>query len=227
MKRVLITGSSGTIGSVLKSDLPYDTTDFDLPDKNVKDLTQLVESARGHDVIVHLAWNKKHDDWLTENFDQDNLRNEFNVYEAASLAGVKRVIMASSVHADDFVKHTRQGMLKPYDLPIPDSPYGASKCMLEALGRYYAHAKGLEVVCVRYGGVNKLDVAPTHPESERQVWLSQRDCLSLVTKIIDVDSVFNNYAIVYAVSDNEGRLHDISNPFDWQPQDSAPAIKSK
>lgn len=220
MKKVLITGSGGVIGSILQGSLPHETTDFDLPHSNVKDFSHLLEKARGHDIIVHLAWNKKYDDWLTERFDPGNIQNDFNVYEAAHQAGVKRVIMASSVHADDFVGH-KPGLLNPYALPVPDSPYGASKCMIEALGRYYASAKGLEVICVRYGGVNKTDIPPKTPYSERQVWLSQRDCLSLITSLIEAPKVPQKYAIVYGVSNNIDRLHDITNPFGWQPQDRA------
>lgn len=221
MKKVLITGSGGVIGSILSASLPHETTDFDLPHSNVKDFPHLLEKARGHDVVVHLAWDKKHDNWLTENLDPGNIQNDFNVYEAAHQAGVRRVIMASSVHADDFVGHKQPGLLNPYALPVPDSPYGASKCMIEALGRYYASAKGLEVICVRYGGVNREDTPPTSPYSERQVWLSQRDCVNLVTSLIEASEVPGKYAIIYGVSDNKDRLHDITNPFGWEPQDRA------
>ena len=221
MKKVLITGSGGVIGSVLTEGLPHDTTDFDLPESNVLDFPHLLEKARGHDVIVHLAWNKKKDDWLTEGLDTENIQGNFNVYEAAQQAGVKRVIIASSVHADDFVGPNVAAPLDPYALPTPDSPYGASKCMIEALGRYYAHGKGLEVVCIRFGGINRDDKAPDSPQSERQVWLSQRDCVSLVTACIQAESVPNGYAIVYGISDNQDKVHNLTNPFGWHPQDKA------
>lgn len=219
MKKVLITGSGGVIGSILKKGLPHETTDFDLPHANVLNFTHLLDAAIGHDVIVHLAWNKKYDDWLSEGLDPENIQGNFNAYEAAHQAGVKRIIIASSVHADDFVGHKQSGLLNPYALPVPDSPYGANKCMVEALGRYYASAKGLEVICVRYGGVNKTDIPPKTPYSERQVWLSQRDCINLITSLIEASEVPEKYAIVYGVSHNKDRLHDITNPFGWEPKD--------
>lgn len=221
MAKVLITGSGGAIGRVLKAGLSHETTDFDLPDSNILDFKQLVESMRGHDVVIHLAWSKKHDDWLAENFDTDNMQGSFNVYEAAHQAGVKRVIMASSVHAHDFVGDQTEPPLKPYSLPIPDSPYGASKCMTEALGRYYAHGKELEVICIRFGGINQANTPPETPYSERQVWLSQRDCIELINACVNAPAVPNRYAIVYGVSRNKDLLHDLSNPFGWQPQDGA------
>lgn len=221
MKKVLITGSGGVIGGVLKKGLPHETTDFDLPHSSVGNLQQLIETARGHDAIIHLAWNKHKDDWLSENLNTENIQNCFNVYEAANQAGVKRVIIASSVHADDFVGNHIQAPLNPYALPTPDSPYGASKCMMEALGRYYAQAKGLEVICIRFGGINKSDVPPPSPPSERKVWFSQADCVSLVIACLQADEIAGNFVIVHGVSNNAGLVHDLSNPFGWTPEDGA------
>lgn len=223
MPKILVTGSNGTVGKALQRHLPHDTTDFDLPEHNAEDYAHVVAKAKGHDMIIHLAWDFESDGWLAENLNPDNTQISFNIYQAAVDAGVKRVIMASSVHADKFAGRDvqSQGLLQPYDLPTPDSPYGAGKCMMEALGRYYASAKGLEVVCIRLGGVNKDDTPPHSPPSEQQVWLSQRDCADLIQRCIDTESIPNNYSIVYAVSDNAGRLHDISNPFGWLPIDGA------
>lgn len=218
--RVLITGSGGTIGSILKKHLPHETTDFDLPEHDAEKFKHVYEKAKGHDVLVHLAWDFENDgfagDWLNE----DNALISYNIYQAAVDAGVKRVIMASSVHADRFISRDELP-LRPYDLPLPDSPYGASKVMMEALGRYFADAKGLEVICLRIGGVNKHDAPPKSPPSERKVWLSQSDCASLVKACIDAKSVPNNYAIAYGISNNKDLLHDLSNPFGWEPQDGA------
>ena len=221
--KVIITGSGGTVGSVLQAHLPYDTTDFDLPELNAKNFSHLFEQAKGHDTLVHLAWDFEMDGWLGENLNPDNTLMSFNVYEAARQAGVKRVIMASSVHADEFHSRdaARDGLLKPYDLPKPDSPYGASKVFMEALGRYYADAKDLEVICIRFGGVNREDQPPTSPDSERKVWLSQRDCARLVQTCVDAAEIPGRYAIVYGVSNNKDRLHDLTNPFGWQPLDGA------
>lgn len=143
------------------------------------------------------------------------------MYKAAVEARVRRVVMASSVHADRFTDRQVDGLLSPYSLPLPDSPYGAGKVMMEALGRYYADAKDLEVVCVRFGGVNPANVAPDNPDSERQVWLSHRDCTSLVAACLKAVRIPNNFELLYAVSNNTGRRHDLSNNIDWTPVDGA------
>ncbi len=221
MKKVLITGSSGVVGRIVTAGAEFEVTHYNLPEFDALNYEQLVEAAKGHDVLIHLAWNKTHDDWLTENFDTENMQHSYNVLHAAAVASVPRVIIASSVHADKFAHREVRSLLRPYELPLPDSPYGASKTMIEAMGRYFADAKGLEVICVRLGGVNKTDVPPNSPESERHVWLSSRDCVSFFNAAVAIDSVPGKYAITYAVSDNVCRVHDFSNPFGWKPQDGA------
>jgi len=223
MHKVLVIGSNGVIGNILQEQLPHQTTDFDLPEYNALDYQHIYEKAKGHDTIVHLAWDFESDGWLAENLNPNNTKISYNVYQAAVDAGVKRVIVASSVHADKFAGRDVPAaeLLQPYDLPTPDSPYGAGKVFLEALGKYYADAKGLEVICIRFGGVNRDDTPPESPHSERQVWLSQRDCATLVQSCIEAPSISNNYAIVYGISDNKDRLHDISSPFGWKPADGA------
>ncbi len=218
--KILMTGSGGTVGNILKQGLnEHEITDFDLPKHDILDYSQLLHTLPGHDAVIHLAWATKHDNWLTERFEPKNLQGAFNVLEAAQQAGVKRVIIASSVHADDFVNHGQDDLLDPYTLPVPDSPYGAAKCMVEALGRYYASAKSLEIICIRFGGVNSNDAPPDSPPSERHVWLSQRDCVALVEASLIAEKIPNNYTIVYGVGNNIDRQHSLENSLGWQPQD--------
>lgn len=214
---ILLTGSNGVIGTVLKDNLKHTITYFDLPDFDVRDYEQILEKAKGKDAIVHLAWDTQTDNFRSDYLNPDNMLKTFNVYRAAVAAGVKRVIMASSVHADKFTDRHIEEMLNPYDLPLPDSPYGAGKVMMEALGRYYADAKGIEVICVRFGGVNPADIPPESSESERQVWLSHGDCSRLITVCLEAIEVPNSFQVIYGISDNIGRVQDISNPFDWEP----------
>ncbi|MGA2968047.1 MAG: NAD-dependent epimerase/dehydratase family protein, partial [Candidatus Levyibacteriota bacterium] len=153
-----------------------------------------------------------------------------NVYKAALETGISRVIMASSVHADTFYLPRGERILKPYDIPYPDSPYGADKIAMEKLGREYAR-KRLEVICIRFGGVaTVLDAAnPKTQESleqiaERAARLSHQDAVSLVRKCLTAEKVPNNFVILYGVSDNYGRIHDLMNPFGWQPVHNAENI---
>lgn len=111
-------------------------------------------------------------------------------------------------------------LMSPERTPLPDSPYGQSKYDMETLGRNIAARRELEVVCVRFGGINAANKPPKEPVRRRR-WLSNEDCVSLVLAAIDADTVVNNFTVVYAVSDNPGRIHDISNPFGWTPKSAA------
>lgn len=221
MKRVVITGANGTIGTVLRRGLTdYDITPIDLPEVDAGDYERLLQVFLGHDVVVHLAWNGKIENFRSGKIDPNNNLMTFNVYRAAIEAKVPRVVMASSVHADNFYKWRGPGLLTP-DITIgPDSPYGASKVFMEALGRHYTQ-QGLEVVCIRFGGVNPRDTLEVEEEGYGRVWLSHRDCVALVKTCIDAPKIPNNFLIVYGVSNNSQKVHDYSNPLGWLPKDDA------
>lgn len=216
--KVLITGSRGTIGTILVAGLRHDITAFDLPDHDARSLEQLTSLAAGHDAIVHLAWDTRIENYQSDDINPDNALMAFNVYRAALEAGVGRVVMASSVHADD-ASLPREGLLSPTSVPTPDSPYGATKVFVEALGRYYA-GQGLAIVCLRFGGVRLNHATRADFGARERVppsWLSHHDCIALVEACLTAE-VPGGYAVIYAVSDNEGRVHDTGNALGWFPQ---------
>lgn len=220
MKRVTVTGANGVIGAVLRKGLSgFEVTPIDLPGVDVRDYGKLLGIFKGHSAVVHLAWNWK-ENFQSGSVSSDNNVMTCNVYRAAMEAKVPRVIMASSVHADSFYDWKGSGLLSPERVPVPDSPYGASKVFMEALGRYYA-SKGLEVVCIRFGGVNPSDSQKTGERDYKKVWLSHRDCAGLVSACLDTPKIPNNFLIVYGISDNKGRVHDYSNPLGWKPLDGS------
>lgn len=225
MKKIAITGANGTIGRVLQNDLKeeFRITSLDLPAFDARSQKSMREAFSGHDAVIHLAWQYPADSIGRSSFDHINALMTSNIYEAVIDAKVPRVIMASSIHADDFITWEGPELLTTDKLPVPTSPYGASKVFMEALGRYYAK-RGLEVVCIRFGGINLQDALteeiltkePYYP----RVWFRHKDCVSLVKACVEAESVPKNYSIVYGVSENSNRIHDLTNPFGWSPADS-------
>lgn len=219
VRTVVVTGVKGVIGTVISGGLAgWEIRGVDLPECDVRDYDQVLGAFRGAHAVVHLAWD------TTENFrsgtlESDNHLMTHNVYAAARAAGVGRVVAASSVHADRFWPR-RQALRRIDDLPVPDSPYGASKVFVEALGRYTARL-GTEVVCIRFGGVNSADTTP-QTEPERGVWLSHRDCRTLIARALIAPLPPGGYVALYGISANRGRLHDLTNTLGWSPQDGAP-----
>lgn len=221
MKRILLIGSKGVIGSIIRKELSeYHITNFDTPDHDARDYADLIKIMSKHDVVIHLGWDTKTENWKSETINPDNALMTFNVYKAALEAKVPRVIMASSVHADDFSHWKGSELMSANAVSTPDSPYGASKVFMEALGRYYAK-KGLEVVCIRFAGLNSDNRPSSNDPLAQKKWFSHHDCGELIKTIVEAAAVPNNFVVMYGVSNNPGRIHDVSNPFGWKPKDGS------
>jgi len=175
--KILVTGGAGLIGSstidlLLREHTPTKIVIFDnlvrgrlanveraLADKRVSfvegdiaDSAAIERATRGMDAVIHLAALR-----ITACAAEPRQALEvmcdgsFNVVEAARLAGVTRVVAASSASiyglADSFP--TREDH-HPYN---NRTWYGASKVMLEGLLRSYHAMYGLPYVAMRYFNV--------------------------------------------------------------------------
>jgi NAD+ dependent glucose-6-phosphate dehydrogenase len=252
-RRVLVTGAEGVIGTAVREHLEgrYELTSLTLTPQefhsyvaDVADLDAIRPAFEGVDAVVHLAASPAietpWDDVL-----HNNIVGTYNVFEAARLAGVERVVFASSNHVVGMYElDGAPALYEPddercYDHTAeirPDSLYGVSKAYGEALGRMYMERYGLRVFCLRIGAVREND-DPTQPtvnplidlDAEgrrnrlRAVWLSRRDCAELIASCLDVEDV--PWAVVYGVSGNARRFWDLTHARDllgWEPRDSAP-----
>ena|SRR3990167_2973106 len=218
--KIAITGANGRVGRSLIPELDsdrFEITQLDLPEHDVSDLDHLIEVTKGHDALIHFAWNALRDNYQTGNIDTVNTQMIFIAYQAAVANKIPRVIMASSNHAHNHDLRDTDGKIRPsINPPIPDSPYGAEKVLMEALGRYYARDHGLEVVCIRIGNVNDEDKPNSDTPSR---WMSHADFGRLVTAVLTADEVPDNFQIVYGVSKQE--VFDWVNPFGYEPQDGS------
>lgn len=210
MKRVLITGAAGAIGSVLRRGLRSRYGLLRLADSrpvdaaaageetvrgDVTDMETALAMTRGIDCLVHLAGIPQEDSW--ENILQANIVGTYTVFEAAYRNGVKRVIYASSNHVIGF--HRAERELDTAAPLRPDSRYGVSKVFGEALGRLYADKFGMDVFCLRIGSFRPA------PEDRRQLatWLSPDDAVRLVTACIEAPG--RGFVVAYGVSANRRR----------------------
>ena len=166
--RVLVTGGDGKIGRAVARRWPRGRlTSFDLPGGDVHDSAALTAAARGHDAILHLAWDAT-EDYNSGTISPENLAMALGALEAACAAGVGRVVLASSVHADAWWPPGEE-LLDPATTPVPTSPYGASKVAIEGLARHFAAHRGLETVAIRFGGVTADDARPAEARAPRGV----------------------------------------------------------
>lgn len=224
MKRVLLTGANGGIGSRLRRLLPplYELVLTDLvPPADLEpaeafiaadlaDASAIESASRGIDGIVHLGGHSTESSW--ETILRSNIIGTYNLFEAARKQGVGRVVFASSNHAVGF--YPRAQTIGTEALPLPDTRYGVSKAFGEALGALYAHKYGLAVLCIRIG-----NVSGTPADARRlAIWLKPSDLVSLVRIGLEREGLV--YELVYGMSDNARGWWDNSRAYElgYQPE---------
>jgi len=125
-------------------------------------LDELFRSAR-FDQIIHLAARAGVRPSLLEPalYQRVNVEGTVNLLEAARLAGVKKVTIASSSSVYGVNSKVPFSESDPIFSAI--SPYAASKLACEALGHVYHHVYGMDIVMLRfftvYGPRQRPDLA--------------------------------------------------------------------
>lgn len=249
-RRVLVTGLSGLIGGVLRKHVEGTyalralnrraVPGVDCHRADLADLAAIRPAFVGVDTVVHLA-AAAGDNNAPADILRSNVTGAYNVFEAARLAGVARVIFASSgatvagwereaplkhVVAGDYDKLGDWARLT-HESPLrPGGLYGVSKIWGEALGRHYSDAYGMSVICLRIGRVKEED-RPTGPR-ERSVWCSQRDVVRMIVACIEAP-VTLRFDTFFVVSDNRWSYRDLDHAravLGWTPLDSADRHRS-
>ena len=208
MRRVLLTGANGGIGTRLRtllrgiypelilSDLnqPHDlAADENFVQADLADFSSVAHIVQGVDGIIHLGGFSVEGPW--ETILQANIVGCYNLFEAARRAKVRRVVFASSNHAMGFYPRTQT--VGSEEHVRPDSRYGVSKAFGEALGSMYADKHGMGVFCIRIGNVDDQPV----DERRLAIWLRPDDLVQLIR--IGLERPGIHYEIVYGMSDNK------------------------
>lgn len=224
MQTVLITGCNGTIGSILMEGLEskYLLEGVDLPE-DISSYEVLKSRVVGVDTVIHLA-HKPH---LPEEpieqrmrIQPQNVQMDVNVFTAVIEGKVKRLVLASSVHAD---RHRDPAVLVPLTPPgsyYPVTPYGVYKLIGEEVGKALSHRFGFEFIGVRFGGVSADGSVKSGP-GQTATWLSHRDLVGAIDACLSHEPVAGRSSVFYVVSNNADRIHDTTNPFGWVPQDDS------
>ena len=216
MQKVLLTGASGGVGTRLRKLLPpiypglvlSDITqpqDLSAQEAFIKaDLSSFAEvraAVAGVESIIHLGGYSVEGPWDT--ILNANIIGTYNLFEAARLEGVKRIVFASSNHVVGFFPRKEK---IPTKVNLrPDSRYGVSKAFGEALAAFYAFKHDIGCLCIRIGNVGEA------PLDERRlaIWLKTEDLVALIR--IGLERPDLVYEVVYGMSDNQRAWWDNSN----------------
>jgi len=234
MKKILLTGAAGTLGSVLRPHLDSIATTRRLSDIvdianighdeevmkcELGDLAAVQAAVASCDGIIHLGGIPIEDTF--DNILDANVVGTYNVYEAARRAGVQRIFLASSNHAIGY--HRTDTPLDAESPFQPDSLYGASKVWGEAIADLYFNKFGIETAKVRIGSV----LPEPNTTRSLKTWFSHSDFVRLVQRVFTAPEL--GCPVIYGVSDNTGAWWDNSNVghLGWKPEDNADAFRGK
>jgi uronate dehydrogenase len=178
----------------------------------------------GADTVIHLAGNADEhaafDDLVTP-----NLIGAYHVLEAARLEDVRRVVLASSIHA--VMGNPVDHQVHEHDPAWPDSLYGATKVWAEGLCGAYAFAHGLSCIALRIGGYvpnERLDeVRDADNPQLLDIVITQRDMAQLLHRCVLAPEAVR-FEVLHALSDNRWKRLDLARAravVGYAPQDDA------
>ncbi|MCK0120286.1 NAD(P)-dependent oxidoreductase [Loktanella sp. F6476L] len=227
MKKLVLTGAAGRLGSYLRE--PLSKLCYDLVSTDINDVGKLYEGEtfikadlasfddmmgviEGADMVVHMGAFV--DEGPFEQLLGPNFVGSYNVWEAAHKHGVRRVIYGSSIHAVGM--YPKNEFIDTEVPHRPDTFYGLAKCFTEDLGRMYWEKRGLESVHMRI-----LSAAQVNNPRALGSWLSYDDLIQLVTRCIDTP--VTGFAIIYGVSNNDRAPVDNAKAafLGYRPKDNA------
>jgi uronate dehydrogenase len=216
MRRVLMTGANGGVGTRLRkllkpvypalvlSDLraPDDLQpDEEFVPANLANYAEVESALEDVEGVIHLGGYSIEGPW--ETILQSNIVGTYNLYEAARCQGVKRVVFASSNHVVGF--YPRDQKIGPDAVALPDTRYGVSKLFGEGVAALYAYKYGVGTLAVRIGNVGEK------PLDKRRlaIWLKTEDLVSLIRLGLEKPDLI--FEVVYGMSDNQRAWWDNSH----------------
>jgi uronate dehydrogenase len=227
MKKIVLTGAAGRLGSYLREPLAkmadtlvstdiievgklYEGESFIKAD--LANLAEMEAVIKGADMVVHFG--AIGDEAPFEELLGPNFIGAYNVWEAAHRHGVKRVVYASSIHAVGM--YPKNEFIGTDVAHRPDTFYGLAKCFAEDLGRMYWEKRGLESVHMRI-----LSCAQVNNARALGSWLSYDDLIQMVTRAIEAP--VTGFTIVYGVSNNDRAPVDnaLASFLGYRPKDNA------
>ena len=231
MQKIVLTGAAGKLGSQLRAPLAgmaaqlVSTDILDAPGDlaanetwvtaDLADRAAMQDMIDGADMVVHFG--AIGDEGTFEQILGPNIIGAYNVWEAARLTGVKRIVYASSIHAVGMYPKTQA--ITAATPHRPDGFYGVAKCFAEDIAGMYWEKAGVEAVCLR------IYSCTPEPMNSRALgsWLSYGDLVRLVTA--SISTPITGFTVAYGVSNNDRCPVDNSAAafLGYKPQDNAEA----
>lgn len=214
--KILITGCSGYVGRAAVTHLlsqHHEIRGVDLVDPGIEqidfrmvdlfDVDSLRENCAGMDAILHLA-GIPNPSVPAEKVFALNCAGTFNVYAAAAACGIRRVVVASSIHAIGYFFGT-----KPFELnslPVDEDhakfttdSYSFSKQITEDIGDYFWRRDGITSVNLRFGAgwhnpalTRREEIDALHAAKDRLEHLASLPLAEAISQIRESQEEFDS-----------------------------------
>lgn len=194
IKKIVVTGGSGTAGRAVVADLlehGYDVLNIDReppPERispflevDLLDQGQVFEALWRAEGVVHMGAIPAPGIVTDERTFRNNNDSTFNIFNAAMKLGLQRVVWASSMRV---IGVPYPDGLMPHYFPVdeehpylPDSTYSLSKVVSEEMARQFARWSGIPFVGLRFSHVVRPEIYPQfltsrydNPVWRRELW---------------------------------------------------------
>jgi len=241
-QKILITGSDGAIGKAATLALKaagHFVRGLDLrPSRaadesvvgSITDASLVHKSAEGMNAVIHLAATVDDADFMTQLL-PNNIVGLYNILEAARIAGVPRICLASTMQVVSRARPKDGVILRIEDGPGPCNHYAATKLFAEDMGLLYANRYQMQVICPRIGWFprNAAEAQRIVKNNAQHVYLSHADAGRFFVRFVEADNIRGpqeGYAIVFLVSrrtrEKGQDLEPARTAIGYEPQDTFP-----
>lgn len=214
-ERILVTGAAGRVGAAIVPLLRERFAlrlldrrrlrpegDDEVVRADIRRPKALLRACRDVAAVVHLAAVAHEADFRSKLLPM-NVLGTYRVFEAARLAGVPRVVFASTCQT---VLGYPVSERVTAELPVrPISVYACTKVFGEALARYYADHHGMSMICLRIGFFTPVPRQRISP-GELKRWCGPGDLAQMIVRSIESEVRFG---VFHAVSGAAGSNLDI------------------
>ncbi len=242
-QHILVTGAAGAVGRVVVRRLlehghrvrGFDRVPMaDLSDQvvgNLTDLTAVTNAVRGMDAIIHLAATPDEADFVSD-LVPNNIVGPYYIYSAAHEAGVKRVVVASTIRVGK-MHNWQQKTVRVSDGYAPHDDYSFTKVASEVMGEMFARRYNMTVIMARIGWVVRNPNEAEQMASNKwggEIALSQNDAANFFTACVENELHFasalrfvSTYVISRTTQHAPVDMSEARDVIGWEPADIWPA----
>jgi nucleoside-diphosphate-sugar epimerase len=224
MKTIAVTGGSGKLGTQVVKELRQQfqvvSLDHRLSDQlhvkqiqvDLNDFGQVVGALHGADAVIHLAAIPAPLGFTNSYIFANNSVAGYHILEAASILGIRKVVMGSSESSYGFAWAPRR--FSPNYLPLdedhpqqPQECYGLSKIVNEITAAMFHRMNGMEVVSLRFSTIVSPEEYPRmdtkNPERHKHTLWSYIDIRDAVSACLASLETEEQGAVCLNVTSND------------------------